>query len=73
MRYFAIPFKEIIKLRLEKHWDYLTGFVLTLYVGFGLEKYLDYFTGLAMILCVGIGLEKILNLPYWIWIDFISL
>ena len=57
MRYFAIWFKKIIELEFE-HWDYLTGLVLTLYIGFWLEKDSDYHTGLEIILFVGIGLEK---------------
>ena len=49
-------------LLLEKHWDYLIGFVLDLWcIGFGLEKYSDYLTGLGIILYVGIGIEKYLN------------
>ena len=52
----------MIELGPEKHWNYLTGLVLTLWcIVFGLEKYSDYFTGLKMILYVRIGLEKYSN------------
>ena len=60
--FIVLPIVEIIEPRLEKHWDYLTGLVLTLwYIGFRLQKYSDYLTRIEMILYVGIGLEKYLN------------
>ena len=45
----------------KKHWEYLTGLILILYIGLAPEKYSDYLTGLEMRLYVGIGLEKYSN------------
>ena len=68
-----------MELGSEKHWDYLTGLVLTLWhIGFELEKYSDYLTRIEIILYVGSGLEKYSNyltgfgltllvMIYWTW------
>ena len=42
-----------MNLDLKKHWQYGTGFGLTLwYIGFGLQKYSNYLTGFGLTLSV---------------------
>ena len=58
----TLLFKKIIELGLKKHWDFLSGHLLTLwYIQLELKKNSDYLTGLQMILYVGTSLEKYSN------------
>ena len=64
--------KKSFELELEKHWDYLTGLVLTLwYIGFKKIRGLPYWIRNDFI-CWN-WLWKILELLYWIWIILLDL